>query len=393
MSNSSTSQTRAMLAAACAGFFVLCLSGPALADSTTASPAPAPVPIATPLPFFQIGGAFTNGSFNTTGQNAIGALDVAAGLDRSSRSDVTNFLLTPTFNVGQFHATATAGYYDLPTLGCALNPTTQRGANMSLFSAVPLYNISYTPDSHLSFYAGKLLTQLGQEAMFTYQNFNIQRGMGWEVEPLVSRGVRGAYNNGPWGLQVEENDGYYGGNTSRAFESSLSFAPSGTQTFALAVILPRSNDAPNPTASIANKREEDLMYSATFGKFVLTPYLLWIQSPSAANLGYGKESATAGSLLGTYNFTPRFSLGFRTEFARNASATNDPAANSDLIGYGPGSGVTTYTLTPTFKSGWGLVRLEWSSVYVTDLKSGLGFGTGGTGTHQNRYALEFGVTH
>lgn len=389
----SNDRLRASLAAACAGIVTLCLSGAALADSTSASPAPAPVPAATPLPFFQVAGAFTNGSFNTTGQNAIGALDVAAGLDRSSRSDVTNFLLTPTLNSGVFHATATAGYYDLPTLGCALNPTTQRGANMSLYSAVPLYNVSYSPNSHLSFYAGKLLTQLGQEAMFTYQNFNIQRGMGWEVEPLVSRGVRGAYANGPWGLQMEENDGYYGGSTSRAFESSLSYAATGSQTFAFAVILPRSDDAPNATASIANKREEDLMYAATFGKVTLTPYLLWIQSPSATKFGYVKESATAGSLLGTYAFTPHYSLGFRAEFARNASATNDPAANSDLIGYGPGSGVTTYTVTPTFKSGWGLVRLEWSSVYVTDLKTGLGFGQGGSGTHQNRYALEFGLMH
>lgn len=386
------SPLRVTAAAAFISFIALCLSGPALADPTPAPPAPAPAPAATALPFFSIGGALTGGSFSTHGRNATGAFDVLTGFDRLSRTDVTNALVTPTFNSGYFHATATLGFYDLPTLGCALNPTTQSGANMTLFSAMPLYNVSYAPNSHVSFYAGKLLTQLGQEAMFTYQNFNVQRGLGWEMEPLVSRGVRGVYANGPWSVALEGNDGYYGG-TSRAFEGSIEFAPTGTQTFSFAVIDPRANSAPNPTAMIANKREENLMYTGTFGKFVLTPYVLWMQSAAVPTRGYTDETAIAGSLLGTYNFTPRYSLGFRYEALRNASATNDPSANADLIGYGPGSAARTFTLTPSYKAGWGVMRFEWSSVDVTNLRPGLGFNVGGTGTHQSRYALEFGLAH
>lgn len=383
------------LVAAGTAAVALSLSTPAYADTTatTTTTTTAPAPSATPQPFFELTGAATSGSFNTTGQNALGALDVATGFDRRSRTDITNMLLTPTFNVGHFHATATGGFYDLPTLGCALNPTTQRGANTSLFSALPLYAVSYTPDEHLTFSAGKLHSLLGQEGMFTFQNFDIQRGMVWEIEPLVSHGVRGAYANGPLTVQLEENDGYYGGWSTRGYEGAVSFDLSDTQSVSFAMIDPHSNAAPNPTAEIANKHEETLDYTARFGKLALTPYLLWIQSPAVAKFGYSDEKASAGSLLGEYSFSPRYSLGARYEDAWNASALNDPSGNADLIGYGPGSSVQTYTLTPAYHAPWGLVRLEWSSVYVKDLKTGLGFGADGTGTHQNRYALEFGLIH
>jgi len=365
--------------------------GPSAASS--AAPSASPAPTATPTPVLQIGAALSFGTFGTTGRNAVGALDTATGLDQADRTDLTNALISPTLNFGDVHASATIGYYNFPTVGYALNPIDQNGANTTLFSPIPLYNLSYTPNSHLSFFGGKVLTQLGQESMFTYQNFNIQRGFGWAIEPLVSRGVRGVYANGQWTLQLEDNDGYYGGGTSSAFEGSLGFAPTSTQTLSFAVILPKTDSPPNPTASVSNKREEDLMYAGTFGKFVVTPYLLWVQSPEVDSRGYGAEGAFVGSLLGTYNFTPRYSLGFRYESIKNSSTTTDASANADLIGYGPGSGATSLTLTPTFKSGMTLLRFEWSSVDVTNVTPGFGFDASGTGAHQSRYALELGFTH
>src|SRR5579859_5749885 len=102
-----TSTLRALFAAALFSFAALCLSVPALAD-----PTPAPIaPVASSQPLFSIDGALTGGSFSTHGRNATGAFDVLSGLDRLTRTDVTNLLVTPTFNSGYFHATATVGYY------------------------------------------------------------------------------------------------------------------------------------------------------------------------------------------------------------------------------------------------------------------------------------------
>ena len=155
----------------------------------------------------------------------------------------------------------------------------------------------------------------------------------------------------------------------------------------------RARGPANPTAAVANKREEDFMYSGTFGKLTFTPYLLLAQSPASATLGYANESAWVASLLGTYNLTPALSVGFRFEDAQNTSATTDIFTNADLIGYGPGSGATSITLTPTYKTGPYFLRVEWAHVDVSNVTNGLGFGTLGTGSSQDRFALEAGITH
>lgn len=366
----------------------------ALPVAVTPSPTPAATPAATPTPtpVFIWGGALSGAAYSSSPANATDALDTPTGADRAARTDFTNALLNASVNLGRFSASATAGYYSFPLVGAAVNPIDQAGANTSLYSAVPLYDLSYTVDPHLSFEAGKLVTLLGQESPFTYQNFNIERGFGWAIEPLISHGVRGIYNNGPWTLSLEENDGYYGG-TSRAFEGALAFAATPTETFSFAAIVPGAASAPNPTALVANKSEYDLMYANTFGKFVLTPYVLWVSSPAVAAYSYGNESAFVASLLGTYNFTSQYSLGFRFESISNDSAVDDLNANADLIGYGPGSAATSMTFTPTYKSGPFFARFEWSHVNVTNLLPGLGFGTGGDAAAQNRYIVEVGVTH
>ena len=364
-------------------------TGMALAQ---AAPSPSPAPTATSVPFIQWGGALSGATFGSSPANATGALDTANGADRSARTDLSNALVNVTVNSGLFRAAATAGFYSFPIVGAAINPIDQAGANTTVFSPLPFYSVSYDPNAHLTFSAGKLLTQLGQESPFTYQNFNIDRGFGWAMEPLISHGVRGSYTNGPWTLALEANDGYYGG-SSRAFEGSLAFAPTATQTFSVAVILPKADTSANPTAPVANKREEDFMYAGTFGKLTLTPYLLFVQSPAAATLGYANEGAWVGSLLGTYDLSSAFSLGFRFEDAQNSSVTTDAFANADLIGYGPGSGATSITLTPTYKTGPFFLRVEWAHASVNNLSPGLGFGAQGAGTSQDRYALEAGITH
>src|ERR1022692_1112039 len=87
--------TRLALAAIASTVLAVTIAGPALAGGLPASspapsassvPTPAPVPSATPVPTFQIGGAMTGGTFNSTGLNAVGALDTKSGVDLGSRN-------------------------------------------------------------------------------------------------------------------------------------------------------------------------------------------------------------------------------------------------------------------------------------------------------------------
>lgn len=335
---------------------------------STPAPAPTPTPTASPVPAITVAPEFTIYDFGTSGVS-------------HPQADLSNGLLNFTINAVNLHANATVGDYSFPTLGFPLVADTAPGANEQLYSPLPVAAVTYDFNSHLSLAAGKFAALLGQESPFTYQNLNVQRGIGWEMEPTISRGVQASYTSGPWTATVQENDAYYGG-SSRAVEGLLGWSPSSNTSVQFAAIVPGSNVPGNITTTIGNKAEYDLMYSRTVGKVQLLPYFLWVHSPASTILGYtSAENAWAGVLLGAWNFSPQVSLAFRFEDARNQSSASATSLNADLVGFGPGSGATTETVTPAFHFGnAGVLRLEYSHVNAT-------------GQQQSRYGLEFGVMH
>jgi hypothetical protein len=199
------------------------------------------------------------------------------------------------------------------------------------------------------------------------------------MEPTISRGVQAAYTNGPWSLTLQENDAYYGG-FARAIEGLIGFAPSGTANLQFAFIIPGANAGPNVTTAVGNKAEYDLMYTRQIGKLQLLPYVLYVNSPQSAVLGYTRaENAAAAVLIAVWTFSPEWSLPVRYEYAANGSSTGDTSPKADLVGFGPGSHAQTVTVTPTFHFGYGgVLRLEYSNVSAT-------------GSTQNRIGFELGV--
>lgn len=302
--------------------------------------------------------------------------------DGTTFGDISNAMLNVTAKAGKWQANASAGYYNFPTVGFGLANTSQAGANTRVFSELPLAAVQYNFDPHVSVAAGKFAALLGQESPFTWQNADIQRGLGWNMEPTLSRGVQGSYANGPLTLTLQENDAYYSG-SNRAFEGLIGYAPASTTNVQFAAIVPGANVPPNPTVSVGNKAEYDLMLSQTIGKLQLLPYYLWVTSPSSASLGYTHaEHASAAVLIGTWTFSPQWLLALRYEDARNQSGTTDVSPNADLVGFGPGSSAQSYTITPTLHfDASGVLRLEFSNVRVS------------TGTSQSRFGFELGVMH
>ena len=337
-----------------------------LAQST---PSPAPAPTATRVPVITVTPEITLYHFWTS------------DVPRPS-TDVASGLFNFTINSGKLRANATVGDYGFPTVGFPLVPDTADGANLELYSPLPIAAISFSIDSRFSVAVGKFAALLGQESPFTYQNLNIQRGIGWAMEPAISRGVQVAYSNGPWSATLQENDAYYSG-SSRAVEGLIGWAPSTDTAVQFAAIVPGANVPGNVSTTVGNKAEYDLMYTRSIGKLQILPYVLWVHSPASSVLGYtSAENAWAGVLLGTWNFSPQMSVAFRYESARNTSSTSDTTANADLLGFGPGSSASSETVTPTFHFGnAGVLRFEYSHVRATGLDN------------QSRFGLEFGVTH
>ncbi len=367
-----------LAAAACAA--------PALAD-----PAPPPTPSPAPSPPVTVSGIVSDFTFTSDNPNATGALDTASGADLSSRTQLSNALITITHSSGPLRFSLTAGAYNLPVVGAAINPTFQQLANTNLFGYVPNAYVQYVPNANWTISAGKLPTLLGQENTFTFANINIQRGLVWNMEPVVSNGIRVAYSNANFSAALEYNDGFYSGSR-RAVEGMIGWNPTPSNSLQFIFILPDANTPSNNTAFIANKREYDLMYTQQIGKLQLLPYALWVQSPASSALGFVRsQSALGAALLANYAFSGVYSLGGRFETVGNSSSIRDFSLNSDLVGYGPGSSATTFTLTPAYKTPHFVVRGEWSHVTANNVFPGLGFGPGGLRTNQTRLGLEVGA--
>ncbi len=357
-----------------------------------AGPAPpTPTPSPAPSPPVTVSGIVSGFTFTSDNPNATGALDTASGADLSSRTQLSNALITVARTNGTLRFSLTAGAYNFPVVGAAINPTFQQLTNTSLYGYLPIAYVQYVPNANWTISAGKLPTLQGQENGFTFQNPNIQRGLVWNAELVVSRGVRVAYTGSKISAALEYNDGFYSG-SHRAVEGMLGWNPTPSNSLQVIFFLPDANTPSNNTVLIANKREYDLMYTQQIGKLQLLPYALWVQSPASSALGYVRtQSAFGAVLLANYAFNGAFSLGGRFETVGNSSSTSDFSFNSDLVGYGPGSSATTFTLTPAYKTPNFFVRGEWSHVTANSVFPSLGFGAGGLLTNQTRLGLEVGA--
>jgi hypothetical protein len=366
---------------------------PSATPVQTATPVPQPSPTGTSLALgpLSIDGVVSGFSLFTNNVNATGSLDTPTGADLSNRTDISNALLIVNKSTGTLRYGFAAGAYNIPVVGFALNKTIQNGANTSLYGALPSVYVEYAPNSNFNLIAGKLATFTGQESTYTYENVNIQRGIIWNMETAVSRGL-GANLSGPKfnaGLQV--NDGYYSGNR-LGVEGQISNTPNSALTMEFVWVIPNASAPANATASIANKQLYNPLLTYTTGRWTFWPYLLWVTSPASKALGYVSAEHAFGSVLGTtYALSPTWSLPLRIEYGHNGSTSADTGLNANLLGYGPGSSAWTYTLTPTYRRGVFFARAEASEVTVSSAAPGIAFGTSGTLSDQFRVGAETGI--
>lgn len=321
---------------------------------------------------------------------AYGSLDTPNGFDKKNRYDISNAILEISKPPGTFRFTLYGGAYSFPVVGFAGNKTTQSNANTDLYSALPIAYVEIDPSSSLSIQAGKLPTMIGYESAFTYQNINFQRGIVWNMEPVVSDGVRVSYTKGIFTGKLELNDGFYT-QKKLAVEGSLSIAPNQNSSISFNFLIPDKNSKPNPTAPVANKREYDITGSLTVKSITFGLDALYVDSPASSKLGYiSSEHAEGVALFADYTINPAWSIGVRAEYAKDGSSSKDTSPNADLVGFGAGSKAYTLTISPMYKKGIYFVRPEISYVHVYGTSNGV-FGNPSNKSYQYRFALEAGI--
>lgn len=418
-------RTKALVAASTA---VLTMAGVAgMAQAQTAAPAPAadaatapagaaPAAAAAPAaPTFSIGmdgpivinpTPFTLASGPLLGSITInGALTGMAlvqnhpGIgDYKSDGDLTNgqILIEKTDGVFQFFVDA--GAYSFPDLGTPYTPSAK--ATNNNFGAIPMAFIKVAPSANFSIEAGKLPTLLGAEYNFTFENTNIERGLLWNQENLVNRGVQLNYTQGPVTFNFSVNDGFYS-NTLSYITGAATWTINGSNTleFSAGGNTKKTTVSNSATPQLLNNSSIfDLILTHTQGQWTVQPYLQYTTVPSIPLLGTGKATTFGGALFVTYAFPATakigdfslsgFSLPARFEYI---SSTGSVGSNAPSLLYGQGSKAWSITVTPTYQYKIYFIRAELSYVGTSDTTPGFVFGQFGTAKSQTRGLIETGV--
>src|SRR5260221_2547252 len=127
--------------------------------------------------------------------------------DRYSWGDMTNAQVFVQKTDGPIQFFVQAGGYSLPALGAPYLQATKM--TQQTYGVVPQVFIKFVPTSTFNIMLGKLPTLIGAEYTFTFENTNVERGLLWNQENAVNRGVQANYAKGPLTVSVSWNDGLY----------------------------------------------------------------------------------------------------------------------------------------------------------------------------------------
>src|SRR5437879_215434 len=174
------------------------LSTPAMSSSLSANPDPFSVDTG-PLGKIYFSGQLTG--LGTWQDHAV------PGNNDKTKADFSNaqIEIQKTDGVVQFYVQA--GTYNFPSLGSAY--VSSGRLTDETFKVVPVAFLKIVPNANFNIMIGKLPTLIGAEYTFTFENLNIERGLLWNQEPAISRGVQANYTQGPLTVSGSWNDGYY----------------------------------------------------------------------------------------------------------------------------------------------------------------------------------------
>jgi len=290
-----------------------------------------------------------------------------------------------------------AGAYNLQSLGTPFVQTNTQITN--LYGPVPTAYLKLVPTKTTSILIGELPTLMGAEYTFSFENMNIERGLLWNQENAISRGIQlnqalGKYLTASFSF----TDGFYsnrytwlmGSLTYTKGPHSLMFCAGGN-----------FNEKNYFTSATPIQNDGSMymgMYTFTKGPWIIMPYFQYTDVPTTPAVGVTKGASTkGGAILVSHAFKHGFSLAGRWEYITSTSGTifqpdgEGGGSNVPLnLMYGPGSSATSVTVTPTFQYGGFFARGDFSYVHAMDAAPGDTFGPLGLNNSQPRGAVEIG---
>ena len=249
-------------------------------------------------------------------------------------------------------------------------------------------SLSCRPERTPLFEIGALPTLIGAEYTFTFENMNIERGLLWNQENAVNRGIQVNQTMGKFTASLSWNDGFYS-NRYTWLSGSLAYANGPhALSFVAGGNMGQTNFQTLATPVQNNSSIYNVIYTYTKGPWIVQPYFQYTNVPTNAKIGVVKGASTkGGAILVSHTFKHGFSLAGRGEYITSSGSAADQAVN---LMFGPGSAGWSVTVTPTFQYGGFFVRGDLSWVQATNYTPGAVFGPTGMNKNQPRAVAEIG---
>jgi len=341
--------------------------------------------VASGMAFWQDNPQGYSGSGSTLGTKNVGAA-------------ITNGMAIVQKSSGLVQFYLQAGAYSFPTLAESFADADPSAA-ISDFGALPIGYLKIAPSSNFSVQIGQMPTLIGAESGFTYQNVNIERGLLWDMEPIISRGIQVNAGAGPVTASLSWNDGYYS-NRYNVISGLVSLAVNSANTISVygegsvgKVRTAASSPVYSPYGDVSQIYGLEYEYSS--GPWMIEPYFQYMHTPASKHVQIPHSFDNyGGAILANYNFSTDYSLGARLEYLEVGGLDYGPNSDSSiatsLTGLPADSHAWSITVTPTYQCGDFFARAELS--YVTaSTPAGTGFaGASGTNDNQVRGMVETG---
>ena len=309
--------------------------------------------------------------------------------DQNSRVDVSNGQVIVQTTRGPVQFYVQAGGYSIATLGTPYFKA--KDYVRDTFGYVPVAYLKIVPTSDFDVQVGKLYTLQGAENAFTFQNFNVERGLLFNQTSTINRGVQANYAHGPLSVSVALTDGYYS-KKYNWLSGTIAYAisPKDAVTFGAAGSLTDNAKSTFVTPTTLNNGQlYFLSWTHTDGSWTLQAYGQLGHVPTRASLGILHSASTYGAaVLGKYSFNDQWSLAGRTELIKSSGSVANGAPS---LAYGPGSGAWSMTITPTWQRGIYFARVEGSYVHAFDSVPGFALGGDFSQHSQVRGLIEAGI--
>jgi hypothetical protein len=372
---------------------------PAPADAASAQAAPAPPAPPAPLSSPAMTGPLANlppatfeaGPFGNIAVNGI--LDGLGMVtqnhipgDNTGQAALSNGQVFIQKSDGVFQFYLQAGAYNIPDLGIPFLSTEKTLSE--LYGPVPVAYLKLQAAKNTSILIGSLPTLIGAESTFTFQNMNISRGLLWNQENAVNKGIQINQTMGKYTASLSWNDGFYS-NRYSWLTGSLTYVK-GPHTLAF---VGGGNYGKTAFASYATPVQNNgsifnVIYTYTKGAWIVQPYWQYTTVPTNTTIGILKGASTnGGAILVSRAFKHGFALPVRWEYITSSGSVAQQAVN---LMFGPGSAGTSVTVTPTYQHGGFFVRGDFAYVHASSIAPGDAFGLLGNDQNQSRAMAEIG---